>query len=322
MMVVLFFTVLQSQAEVNFKFSAGTINESNIKTRMERNISSLLTEINRACDSGSDLVLDNVDMEEAAKDRFSDLWQQASHFSCDNEVNISKCLNDFQGYQVRSIPITMKPVNSSYHQSLNRELTISLNKKGVITGVRPSWESQEDFSTFMAGAQSVEDARMKLEIGKWVEDFRSYYNEKNLKALNQIYSDDALIITGSVVIQKKIHGESGFQLKPSIIYRSQSKQEYIRRLADIFKNSKELDVEFSDLEVAKHGARDNIYGVTVRQKWYNKKTNSRVYQDDGWLFLIWDFTDSEHPQIHVRTWQDEKYTQKSEVFNLDDFKIF
>lgn len=318
--LIILLTALLSQlsvmANVSFKFSAGTIDAGPLKTKMETNISALLTAINKAGVNGTALNLTGIDMEAGAKTRLNALWDEASHFVCDKQTNISKCLKDFQGYQVRAIPITMKPVDSSYDQSLNRELTISLNKNGVITGVRPAWELQEDVSKIMFSPGGVADTRQRREILKWVEDFRCYYNEKNLNALKQVYSEDALIITGSVVTQRKTQGDAGVHLEQKVNYTVQSKEEYIKKLSRIFNNTRYINVEFDHISVMMHGAKPNIYGVTLHQKW---KTNT--YSDEGWLFLLWDFNDTEKPQIHVRTWQPDQIVAKDGVFTLDDFFI-
>lgn len=302
-------------AQVTFKFAAGTIDAGPLKNKMETNISALLSEINRAANAHSNLNLSSINMEAAAKTRLTALWEDA-RFVCDKSSNISKCLNDFQGYQVRAIPITMKPTDESYGGSLNRELTISINKSGVITGVRPAWEIQEDVSTILTNQGGVTDTRQRREILKWVEDFRCYYNEKNIKALNQIYSEDALIITGSVVTQRSNHGDGGVRLDQKVNYTVQTKEQYIKKLSGIFKRNSRINVEFDHISVVRHGAKANIYGVTLHQKW---QTGS--YSDEGWLFLLWDFNDPEQPQIHVRTWQPDQIAASDGVFTLDDFFI-
>lgn len=307
---------LNCMAIVTFKFSAGTIGSGTLKTRMENNITALLTEINRAGNNGSALNLANISMEPEAKDRLNALWNEAAHFVCDKQTNISRCLNDFQGYQVRAIPITMKPIDSSYDQSIDRELTISLNKSGIITGVRPAWELQEDVSKIMDSPGGVADTRQRREILKWVEDFRCYYNERNLNALNKIFSDDALIITGSVVTARKNQGDMSVRLGQNVNYTVQSKTQYINNLSRVFKNNARLNVEFDHISVVMHGAKTNIYGVTLHQKW-----QSSSYSDEGWLFLLWDFNEPEKPKIHVRTWQPEQVVAKDGVFTFDDFFI-
>lgn len=305
------------EANVTFKFAANTIDAGTIKTRMESNITALLTEINRAGSNGGSLNLSGINMEQVAKERLLALWDD-SRFVCDKSTNISKCLNDFQGYQVRAIPITMKPQNSSYDQSLNRELTVSLNKNGIITGVRPAWELNEDVNKILAttGTGGVMETRTRRELLKWVEDFRCYYNERNITALEKVYSEDALIITGSVVNQRVNAGDGAVRYEQKVNYKVQDKATYINKLRNQFATKKYLHVEFDHIAVMKHGAKQNIYGVTLHQKW-----ESSGYSDEGWLFLLWDFNDPEKPQIHVRTWQPDLAVAKDGVFTLDDFFI-
>jgi len=54
--------------------------------------------------------------------------------------------------------------------------------------------------------------------------------------------------------------------------------------------------------------------VTLHQSW-----RSSTYNDDGWLFLLWDFNDEEHPQILVRTWQEDQAAAAEGVFSHHDF---
>ena len=105
-------------------------------------------------------------------------------------------------------------------------------------------------------------------------------------------------------------------MEQKVNYTVQSKEQYINKLTRIFKNNRRINVEFDHISVVMHGAKKNIYGVTLHQKW---QTSS--YSDEGWLFLLWDFNDPEKPQIHVRTWQPDQVVAKDGVFTLDDFFI-
>ena len=306
---------LTLNAQVTFKFSANSIDNGALKTKMENNISTLLSDMNTAAKSNSYLDLDGVDIEPEAKSRLQALWEDAA-LVCVDDINVKRCLEDYQGYQVRNIPVEVKPKDQSYEESLNRELTISLNKAGTITGVRLAWELQEDVESMLKGSSSVSDVRQRREILKWVEDFRSYYNEKNIKSLNQIFSDDALIITGSVVTQRKRSGDTGVQYEQTVKYKVQNKEQYLSNLSRVFKNNAKINVNFDHISVMKHGAKPNIYGVTLHQSW-----KSGSYHDEGWLFLLWDFNDPDHPQIHVRTWQPEQIAAQDGLFTLDDFFI-
>lgn len=282
-------------SQIRFTFESSPSVGADLKAVMDNNISALLTEINRAGMNDDNLNLSGINMEDGAKDRLNALWQD-SRIICNATINRSKCLEDYQGFQARDISVTMRSVDGS--QSEVRELTVSLNKKGVITGVRPAWEFQESKESILKSSSAVTDTRERYEILKWVEDFRCYYNEKNLKALGQIYSDDALIITGSVVMQRKNSSDFNTLIENSASYKVQSKEVYLNRLASVFKSNRRVKVEFDNIEVRRHGSRPHIYGVTLRQKW---STDS--YHDEGWLFLLWDFNNPDYPQIYVRTWQ-------------------
>lgn len=263
-----------SANSVQFKFSAGTIESGDLKSKMENNITALLSEINRAVNENSPLNLTYINMEDEAKVRLEMLWGENIRFVCDKSINISKCLNDFQGYQVRSIPVTMKPLDSSFSGTISRELTISLNKNGVITGVRPAWEFQEDVSKILFGSKSISDSRQRREILKWIEDYMSFYSEKNIRAIAQIFSDDILIITGCETKQRNSNGEHPVDNR--IQYKVLSKDTYLHKLSRIFSKRKKLDFEIDHISVEMHGAKPNIYGVTFHQKW---QTSS--YQDEG-----------------------------------------
>ena len=75
-------------------------------------------------------------------------------------------------------------------------------------------------------------------------------------------------------------------------------------------------MKFDHISLMRHSSKENIYGVTLHQTW-----QTSGYSDEGWLFLLWDFSDPEHPQIHVRTWQPDQLAAKDGVFALDDFFI-
>ncbi len=292
---------------VQFKFAGGTIEDGALKTLMESNISALLSEINRAGDSGTTLNFSGINISPEAKKRLSALWEYDAQFVCDKSANISKCLEDFQGFQVRSIPITMKRVSPDYNLSPHRELTISLNKYGLITGVRPAWELHEDVSRLLTSPGGGADAHKRREILKSVEELRNFYNEKNIGALNDLYSDDTLIIS-------EINSKNGGGDKAK--YKVLTKAEYLDQLSEIFRNNNLISVDFNHIAVVAHNAKPNIYGVTLHQKW-----QTDTYMDDGWLFLLWDFNDPEAPQIRVRTWQTEQSVDSDGILTLDDFFI-
>ena len=161
------------------------------------------------------------------------------------------------------------------------------------------------------------DLRRRQLILDYVEQFRTAYNQKDINFLNQVFSDDALIITGKVITTKHAEGFTSQKIQ----YNKQSKEQYIKNLRGVFARNSYIKVTFDEIEVMRHPVNPNFYGVTLLQGWTSGK-----YHDDGYLFLLWDFTNEDAPQIHVRTWQPDKIggkpLPKDEVFSLSDFDIY
>lgn len=303
---------------VSFKFSGGTIENGELKSRMEENVSSLLSEIARAASKNSSLNLTNINMEDETKRRLNMLWNENIRFKCDKESIISKCLNDFQGFQLRNIPITILSPDSTYNGSLNRELTISLNKEGFITGVRFSLELNEDVARILYSPAAVADTRQRREILKWLEDYVSFYSERNIEALNKIYCDDALIITGSLVTSSNNEeNESKYYSQDNKIeYKLSSLTKYINNLAKVFSKKEDINISIDNISVMMHGAVKNIYGLTFHQK-----LEAGEFSNEGWAFFMWDFREPGTPVISVRTWQPEQVVKRDGVMSLDDIFI-
>ena len=135
--------------------------------------------------------------------------------------------------------------------------------------------------------------------------------------MEQVFSEDALIITGTVIKQKAL---DGIDLPDKIKYEKHTKQEYINRLRGIFAKNSYIKVSFDEIKVMMHPVNRNYYGVTLHQGY-----KSSTYSDDGYLFLLWDFTDEQAPKIHVRTWQPDMLNgsrlSEDEIFSLADFDI-
>lgn len=328
-LIITFLLTASIAGAVTFRFDSKSTYgiSSSVVSAMERNASALLTEIQSASSAGRKLSLGGLSLETEASTRLNMLWKNM-HFSCEDASIVGKCLNDVNGYQVRGVFVTIEPQTSSYEGETERELTISFGKDGSITGVRIALEKNADVSRIISEGVTVTDEARRREILKWVEDFRSYYNEMNLSALRQIYSNDALIITGKVVkTQKRTDGvilDAGDE--DMVRYTVQTKSQYLANLSKCFECNEWIKVSFDHISVSRSGSNPDVYGVKLKQTW-----RSSTYGDEGWLFLLWDFHDPDAPQIHVRTWQpynlgkDEKGENmtlpEGDVFCLTDFVI-
>lgn len=309
-------TIPSKGQQVNFIITDGLANQQ-LKTRMETNISRFLTEVSRAGNESRNLQLASVRITDNAVHSLSLLWQNL-HFVCVNSEIQEHCNTTVNSYQLRNIAIKVIPVIEDYDGELDRQLTISLSRTGEITGARMAMASHV-YTNIIKNGDAVDMARRE-EILKFVEDFRSHYDEKDIEALNQVFSDDALIITGSVVMKRDNRGDSP-QMRPEIVYRTQNKQQYLSRLKQTFRNNKYIKVTFSDPVVVRSKKNPNFFGVTLHQHWKSDR-----YEDDGYVFLLWEFHENDEPPIiHVRTWQPDKIADaplpQDKIINILDFEI-
>ena len=316
-LLILCSTFLSAQS-ITLKIHGG-VSDGALKQKMEQRISALLTEISQAKKASRPLSLQRIRMTETAKASLTRLWD-SYHFQCDYEENVERCLTDVNGYEIRNIPITIQPMGKGYTGDLEKELAISLLRDGTISGVHMALSNNVYHSIVNKGLDVV-DTRRRLEILNFVEAFRSYYDEKDLESLRQVYSDDALIITGRVIMRRSYKGDQP-SLKPEIVYSKKNKEQYMKSLESNFRRNKFIKVHFDSISVVRHPAKPNFYGVTLHQNW-----KSTTYEDDGYVFLLWEFKDEndEHPVVHVRTWQPDRVgataLAKKDIFNINDFFI-
>ena len=300
---------------VYFSISDG-IDNATLKLKMEREVSLMLTEINTAQRTGRSLNFAAMGHPSIHVQRsLASLWENTPFVCIDDEI-VEHCITTSSGYQVRNIPLMMRPVDEEWSDDDEyQEAVISFDRQGNVESFYFTI-SMNLYMNIIKNNMELTDLRCRQMILNYVEQFRTSYNQKDIHFLNQVFSDDALIITGKVITQK--HPE-GF-VTQKIRYNKQNKQQYLDNLKRVFKVTKYIHVSFDDIEVMRHPTNPNIYGVTLHQGW-----TSNTYHDEGYVFLLWDFRDEDAPEIHVRTWQPDRFEGKAlardEVFSLSDFDI-
>jgi len=309
-------TIWAMAQDINMTIVDG-IQNTTVKNRMERGISKLLTEINQACAQERPLRLDGIDMALSGKRSLQALWKNL-HFLIEDNTIVERCLSSAEGYVIRNIYTQVNPMIEGYNDEPERALTIRLTRDGQIASVAMA-ASDAVYGRIMEQGLSVTDLERRTTILSFVENYRSFYDEKDLNSIDRVFSDDAIIITGTVPMQRNVSNDMG-SWREQIKYKVQNKPQYLNSLAANFKRNKYIKVTFSDVEVVRHPANPNYYGVTLHQHW--KSSN---YEDDGYLLLIWEFHDGQDPIIHYRTWQPDRIGShsltKDEIINIMDFNI-
>lgn len=272
----------------------------------QSNLAAVLTEINRAQKAKEAVSVKNLRMDEFAKKSLARLWA-VTPFYCDDEEVVERCWVFKNGtMMVSHIPLIITPEDENFGLGTYQEAVVEFDTKGQLIDFRFALDAQTAESMERCG--TVVDKEKQMIILQYVERFRTAYNQKDISTIEKMFSDDALIITGRVVMAKP-QGDQGAQFK--VEYNKQNKQQYISNLRRAFLRNKWIDVKFSQIgENGEDGGCAGItqstkdktkYGVRLRQSW--KSSN---YSDDGYLFLLWEFPeDGGDPIIHVRTWQPE-----------------
>jgi len=146
----------------------------------------------------------------------------------------------------------------------------------------------------------------------FLENYKTAFSLKRFDYISQIFSDDALIITG-LVTKVSSSSDSPFANNTIIKYNQQSKADYLKKLKYSFDSKEYINIRFADNTVRRSGIGADVYGIQIKQDYFS--TN---YGDSGYLFLLVDLSDTLKPQIHVRTWQPEKNADGS-IYGISDF---
>ena len=190
-------------------------------------------------------------------------------------------------------------------------------------------ESRKIESVAFALTQRAENDIMNAaaswpEVSRWailnfMEDYQTAFALKRTDYINSIFSDDALIITGTI-LKKLDNAERVFDRSKSldlggpkdIAYSQLSKTEYIDRLRKIFSTREYVHLQFEDnvtrmidLPAINGINKGAAFGIEIKQRY-----ESTGYSDDGYLTMVFD-TRGKLPIIHVRLWQPDKNNMMS-----------
>jgi len=288
---------------------------SGLQRTIEYNASKLLTTFNVSfVDNNRELALDTTYTTEAGRRSIKSLWETKPFFCDKPEVinNLVRCVDG--NYEIRNIPLTLKFEGDS---TLQEEGVLIFTPSGKICDLYFGLESHRYRNLISEGNTLVEFRRRQV-ILDFVENFRTAYNRKDLTYINDVFSDNALIIVGRVIeigVETRDYLDNNLGKKRVELVRY-NKKEYIDHLKTVFQRNEFIKVGFDNIDIFQHPKYKRIYGLTLLQNW-----TSSSYSDQGYLFLMIDFKDEERPIVHVRTWQPEAYTPEEDVIGLGDFEI-
>ncbi len=295
------------------------ISNATTKAAMERNVNSLITLLNESAAGKKK----KINMKEVTyvtprvRETIEKMWESSMMQFPDADIKVS-CLKVMSGgYQVRGLPLD---VLSADKEEVRQELTIDFLLSGQISNVAIAIDMHR-YDVIMKKNESDIDYARKQAVVNFVEDFRTAYNKKDIELIENVFSSNALIITGRVVTRATSQDLARHKMSNyvDVEYDVLNKKQYIEKLKRIFKNNRFINVKFSDVTVVRIPHKEDIYGVFLKQDWRTSR-----YHDEGLLYLKVDFSDRDFPMIQVRVWKPFRDAQGNIIIAdpKEDFSSF
>lgn len=166
-----------------------------------------------------------------------------------------------------------------------------------------------DYIAFGLGDRTQNDILNKGEwsltarnaIMNFLENYKTAYALKRLDYIEQVFDDNAVIISGCVIRRPKgreLENSEQFISNQYVRYTRVNKDEYIDRLRRSFAGKEFINIRFSNNDVRKMSKGGELYCIQIKQDYYSSN-----YGDSGYLFLMVDLNRPDAPIIKVRTWQ-------------------
>ena len=195
---------------------------------------------------------------------------------------------------------------------------MDFDDKGVLIDINTSI-TENLYQTFVKQSEFGKDWDKRQQIIKFVEKYRTAYLTRDIETVDLMFAEDALILVGRKIKRKKLP-ENAVQFhklgnEPDFEYIKLTKKNYINRQRNVFRSQKDIFLDFSSFDIIRKGNAKNVYGVEMRQSYA-----STTYSDEGYLFLLIDFTERD-PLIYVRAWQPNEWNDSSLV-RTANFRIY
>ena len=220
------------------------------------------------------------------------------------------------GYELRKIRMLYN------YPSLNKQTTeylvLDFNDKGDLVDMNTSI-TENLYRTFVKQSAFSNDWERRQQIIKFVETYRTAYLTRDIETVDLMFAEDALILVGRKIKRKKLP-ENAVQFhklgnEPDYEYIKLTKKNYLNRQRKVFNAQKDIFLDFSSFDIVKKNNAKNVYGVEMRQSYA-----STTYSDEGYLFLLIDFTERD-TLIYVRAWQPNEWSDSSLV-RTANFRIY
>lgn len=213
---------------------------------------------------------------------------------------------------VRSFPMLF---SFSGKKKFVEDIVYIFDENGKIVNVNFGL-NESTINSILNKSEQFADIDEKYFLINLLETYKTAYSVENLDFIKKIFSDDALIIVGTVLKYKEPIDYMYKNLETqNVKYTKYNKAEYLRHLERVFNTNEYINLQFDECIVKRSSRNNKIFGIQLAQNYYS--TN---YSDKGYLFLMIDLKDLSNPVIYVRTWQPEKNPDGS-IIGLENFSI-
>lgn len=196
----------------------------------------------------------------------------------------------------RGIPVSIK---NGRHVS-NETVVFRFDPDGLIKSVAYALSKRAEDDIFREASWNIES---RYSLLTFMEDYQTAFALKRIDLFEKVFSNSAIIITGSVS-QKNSKArmvEGDFKAKRTQVnYKTFNKDEYLAKLRRDFREKSYIQITFEDTRISKvddGGLLDNeVLWIELKQQY-----SSSNYSDKGFLALQLNLKPT-NSQILVRTW--------------------
>jgi len=180
--------------KVKFCVSDGVENDT-VKASIEGSVSLILSEINASQEFKRPLDLSGMGLFTHVQHSIGMLLENCPLICTDNEI-IEHCITTGTGYQVRNIPLMMKPKGErEYGEDEYQEAVINFDKQGYVQSMYIIIPMNLYMNVIKSNLE-ISDLRHRQKILDYVERLRTAYYIRDMDFIKQVFENDSILEVG------------------------------------------------------------------------------------------------------------------------------
>ena len=290
-----------ASAQVRIHIS-GLADMPDVTKKIESNLSKFFSELQSAYVGNRSLDMSGININATAGQTVKDIWEKTSFFRLPAKEAMFYAVRVTGKKQLRIMPIPLIFKQGYFSVGQREEYAITVDYEGRVLDFLKS-----NFPLLIEGNELTSGAVFE-NIMYFVEKLATAHSAKDIEFLKKIYSDDVMVITGTLITNSvktfRLNDSDRYIIQNNFKITIKDKTRYINDLIKTFANNKMVSVEYRDIQIKTHPnpKYKDIYYVYIYQIY-----RSSTYNDEGYLTLVWDFRRPDKPEILLRTWFDKQF---------------